>query len=101
MNKRVTGPTELLPLRWRPRPPGSQSAGTLFQFVREFLCRNGGGASRAELLNALRNDPRMKRRLEQSQGFTALLGNMRVSGWIELGGEMIKATPKTVRRTLI
>ena len=101
MNKQGTKVPELLPLKWRARPPGSQSAGTLFQFVREYLCRHGGAANRAELLNAMQTDPRIRSRLERSQGFDRVLANMRYSGWVELGDDTAKATAKTRRRTLV
>ena len=101
MSRRGTEAPELLPLKWRPRPPGSQSAGTLFQYIREYLCRHGGSAGKSELLHAVEADPRMRRRLEKSQGFDRVLANMRYSGWVEVTGELVKATPKTVRRTLV
>lgn len=101
MNRHGTRALETLPLKWRPRPPGSQSAGTLFQFIRDYLCRHDGVISRAELLEAMQAEPRVGSRLEQSQGFARVLANMRYSGWVELSGDKVTATAKTRRRTLV
>jgi len=101
MSKQGTKAPELLPLKWRARPPGPQSAGTLFQFVREYLCRHGGSAGKSELLQAVQAEPRMKSRLEESQGFDRVLANMRYSGWVQLSTDTVTATAKTRRRTLM
>lgn len=101
MSKPGTGASESLPLKWRPRPPGPQSAGTVFQFVREYLCRHGGSPSRTALLKAIQAEPRLGSRLEQSRGFERVLANMRYSGWVELSGETVTATAKTRRRALV
>lgn len=89
-----------LPLQWRPRPPSPASAGTLYQFVREYLVRNGGHAGRKDLRSAMDADPALADRLAQSQGFGRLLVNMRHSGWITVKGDEVVATAKTLRKTL-
>lgn len=101
MSKQAAEAIKSLPLKWRPRLPGPQSAGTLFQFIREYLCRRGGSATRPELVEAIDADPRMKSRLEHSQGFDRVLANMRYSGWVAVEGDMVIATAKTRRRTLV
>lgn len=74
------------------------SAGTLYQFVREFLVERGGAAEQADLLSAMQADLRIAARLQQSEGFNRLLWNMRHSGWIELRGSQVSATQKTLRK---
>lgn len=86
------------PLRWRSGPPPVVSRGTLFQFVREFLCRNAGTASRGALHGAMLGDRRIADRLDRSQGFDRILWNMRTSGWIEIEGDRITASRKTIRK---
>ena len=73
----------------------------MFQFVREYLCRHAGVASKAELLEALQAEARIRRRLDRGQGFARVLVNMRYSGWIEIDDDAVRATPKTLRRTLV
>lgn len=80
---------------------GAAKRRNLFQFVREYLCRKGGSANRSELLEAMLEQPRIRGRLEGSQGFDRVLANMRYSGWVELNGDAVNATPKTRRRTLV
>lgn len=86
------------PLRWRTAPTPLQSRGTLFQFVRDYLCSHSGSCSRAELRRALEADTKMAARLANSQGFTPLLTNMRHSGDIFLEGETVRASARTLRR---
>ena len=88
INERAT------PLKWRRQPP-PHSAGTLYQFVREYICRNGGECGRSELLSAMTTDRQIAAKLAHSQGFARILWNMHFSGWIDAPGERIKATKKT------
>ena len=87
-----------VPLKWRGQPP-AHSAGTLYQFVRDYLSRQGGECNRLALTAAIEADPKLSARLANSQGLKKLLWNMHYSGWIEAPGDRIKATPKTRRRT--
>ena len=70
----------------------------MYDFVRRFLLERGGSCTRAELVAALDANPAMQERLARSQGFTALLHNMRHSGVITFEGENIRPTQRTQRR---
>ena len=52
--------------------------------------------TRSDLLNAMMADLSISTRLARSQGFVRILWNMRNSGWIELDGERITPTRKTL-----
>ena len=69
---------------------------TLYQFVREQLAARGGTCTRAELLAAIRVNPDGLAKLERSRGFSALLSNMKHSGFIEIDGEVIRRTGRRV-----
>ena len=71
------------------------------QFVREYLVRHGGVATREELLQAIRRDTKLAARLERGQGLNRLLQNMRYSGFLTLHGETVRASARTLRRTLL
>ena len=86
-----------VPLRWRSHPERGRESKTIYQFVREYLARDGMG-NRSDLLNAMMADPSISTRLARSQGFVRILWNMRNSGWIELDGERITPTRKTLRK---
>lgn len=90
-----------VPLRWRPRGPDGRSAGSLSQFVRKYLVRNGGSCTREELRHAIRSEPHFAARLDRGQGLNQLLRNMHYSGFVTLAGESIVATARTVKLTLI
>jgi hypothetical protein len=49
-------------------------------------------------LEALGNNGSTKMRLDESQGFAALLKNMKCSGDIILKGEIVKASPRGLRK---
>ena len=87
----------LTPIRWRSGAPPGRS-GSLYQFVREYLWRAGGSCTRAELLTAILENEAVRTRLGTSQGFTALLSNMRHSGELMYDGEIIRATARALRR---
>lgn len=72
------------------------SAGSLYQFVSDMLAASGGACIRDQLLAAIRENPVLLERLEQSRGFGALLSNMKHSGFIELHGETVRRTPRRV-----
>lgn len=89
-----------LPNRWRPRAPDGRSAGSISQFIREYLVRHGGACTRDELLQAIRSKPDLVVRLDHGQGLDRLLQNMRHSGFVTISGENVSATSRTLRRTL-
>ena len=84
--------------KWRVGPPTRGVPGSLYDFVRRFLAMHGGSCSREALLQALQADAVMKERLANSRGFGALLNNMRHSGDLMLSGDMVLASPRTLRR---
>ncbi len=87
----------MTPIRWRSgAPPGR--AQSLYQFVRQYLWQAGGSCSRAELLAAMSRDEAVRTRLTNSQGFLALLTNMRHSRELILDGQMVRATDRALRR---
>ena len=86
-----------VPLRWRTGPPAGRGE-SLYQFVREYLWRENGSCHRDELLAEMKRHRRVRERLESSRGFASLLSNMRHSGQIELDGDLVRATPRTLRR---
>ena len=89
-----------VPLRWR-RGPDGRSAGSISQFIREYLVRHGGACTRDELLQAVRREPELAERLDRGQGFERLLQNMRYSGFVTISGTSVRASPRTVKRTLV
>ena len=97
----VTDEFAKVPLRWRPRGPDGRSAGSLSQYVREYLVRNGGSCTREQLLEAIRSEPNRAARLERGQGLSQLLQNLKYGGFVTLVGDSVIATPRTMSRTLI
>ena len=89
-----------LPLKWRPRVPDGRSAGSIFQFIREYLVQHGGTCTRNQLLQAVRSQAELAARLDHGQGFERLLQNMRHSGFITISGDTVTASARTLRRTL-
>ena len=79
-------------------PPTAGVSGSMYDFVRHYLAMRGGACTRADLLEALEADPAMRQRLARSQGFRALLHNMRHSGDLTLNGEAISATSRSLLR---
>jgi hypothetical protein len=79
-------------------PPTAGVPGTLYDFVRRFLCDHGGSATRAEVRAAIMSDSRYAEKLERSRGFHSLISNMHHSGDIELDGPTVRATGRTYRR---
>lgn len=90
-----------IPIRWRAGVPDGRSAGSLSQFIREYLCRHGGCCTRDELLRAIGAEPHLLARLERGQGLSRLLMNMHYSGFVTIDGQAVTATAKTLRRTCI
>ena len=86
------------PTGGRVGPPTAGVSGSMYDFVRGFLLERGGSGTRAELVAALDANPAMQERLARSQGFTALLHNMRHSGDLSMDGESIEITPRALRR---
>ena len=71
---------------------------TLYEFVRSTLAARGGIISRGELLAVIQADPQAAERLERSQGYSRVLGNMKYSGFIELEGDLVRRTSRKVGR---
>ena len=92
------GSIEPFERKWRVGPPTSGVADSLYDFVRRYLCAHEGACSRDELLTALMAEPKMKERLSRSQGFTALVHNMRHSGDIVLEGDVLRPSLRTFQR---
>lgn len=79
-------------------PPTAGVSDSLYDFVRRYLCDRGGSATRPEVRAAIMSDPRFAEKLERSRGFHSLISNMHHSGDIELDGQTIRATSRTLRR---
>ena len=79
-------------------PPTSGVPGTLYDFVRRYLCDNGGRSTRPAIEAALLAEPQMREKLFKSRGFHALISNMHHSGDVELDGAIVRATSRTYRR---
>ncbi len=92
------GLIEPIERKWRVGPPTSGVAGSLYDFVRRYLCAHEGACSRDKLLTALMAEPKMWERLSRSQGFKALLQNMRHSGDVDLEGDVVLPSVRTFRR---
>ena len=90
-----------IPIKWRAGVPDDRSAGSLSQFIREYLCRHRGRCTRDELLRAIRAEPDLLARLERGQGLPRLLMNMRYSGFVTIEGEAVTATARTLKRMLV
>lgn len=78
--------------------PTAGVPGSLYDCVRRYLCAHDGSCSRDELLAALNADPPTQERLSRSQGFKALLNNMRHSGDVRFEGNKVSATSRSSRR---
>ena len=89
-----------IPIKWRAGVPDGRSAGSVSQFIREFLCRHGGSCTRDELLRAIRAEPKLLAKLERGQGFARLVQNMRHSGFVTIEDDIVRATSRTLRRTV-
>ena len=87
------------PLKWRQRPPDGRSAGSTSQFIREYLVRHRGAATRGEILQAILSKPALADRLGRSQGLNRLIQNLRHGGFVTVAGEVVTATARTLRRT--
>lgn len=84
-----------------PRPdrrPPQRRFTSLYQFVRDQLAASGGACTRSELLKAIHRDRQASARLDQTQGFSALLSNMKHSGFLTLDDDLVRATPRRVGR---
>jgi len=80
------------------RPAAAAPFVTLYQFVRELLEAHGGRCARDALLRLIEDNPAALAKLRQSQGFEALLSNMKHSGFIDLEGDMVHRTARLVGR---
>ena len=94
-------PGDALGRKWRVGPPTSGTRGSMYDFVRRYLVGRGGSCTRDELLAALQADPAAGERLAKSQGFAALLNNMRHSGDVTLHADVVHTTPRTELRLRI
>ena len=82
--------------RWQPYHPDGRSKGALPQFIRQFICAQGGSCKREEVLTAINSHPILSKRLEQYRGgMCRALYNMKVGGFVQLHGDRVIATPKT------
>ena len=80
-------------------PPTAGVSGSMYDFVRHYLVEHGGTCTRQELLAALQADDAMKERLaNSSNGFTALIHNMRHSGDVLIDGNLVRASGRTFQR---
>lgn len=87
-----------MPNRWRSDRADGRSAGSLYEFIRRELAAHDGVRTRSELLEAIRRDPGASERLERTQGFVAVVGNMKSSGFVELDKDVVRATGRRVGR---
>ncbi len=86
------------PTTWGTPALSPRSAGSLYEFIRAYLREHGGSSTRSELLAAVKADSAAAAKLQRSRGFTALLSNMKHSGFIEVHGELITATGRRLGR---
>ena len=84
--------------KWRVGPPTAGVPGSMYDFVRRYVCSHGGSCTREELRVAMLAEPTLKQRIESSRGFTALLRNMRHSGDVLLEDNLVTASGRTLRR---
>ena len=87
-----------VPNRWRLDRVDGRSAGSLFEFIRRQLAGHEGVRTRAQLLDAIRRDPQASERLGRTRGFSAVLGNMKSSGFVVLENDLVRATARHVGR---
>lgn len=71
-------------------PP--RSAGVLYELVRAHLREHGGKSTRSTILATIQDDSQALAKLKASQGLTALLTNMKHSGFIMLDGDRVILT---------
>ena len=99
MMKRAAEPVPpSVPNRWRSDRVDGRSVGSLFEFIRQQLSAHGGVRTRPQLLDAIRRDPQACERLGRTQGFAAVLSNMKSSGFVELEDDLVRATGRRVGR---
>ena len=91
-------PAPAVPNRWRSDRVDGRSAGSLFELIRRQLAAHQGVRTRPQLLEAIRSDPQASERLGRTQGFGAVLSNMKSSGFVELENEIVRATGRRVGR---
>lgn len=87
-----------VPNRWRPDRVDGRSVGSLFEFIRRELAAHEGVRTRSQLLDAIQRNPQASERLARTQGFAAVLGNMKCSGFIEFENDVVRATGRRVGR---
>jgi len=85
-------------MRWPAHALPPRSAGSLYEFVRSYLRDHAGACTRSQLRAAMDGDRDASARLRESRGFSALLSNMKHSGFIEVNGELITATSRRLGR---
>lgn len=99
MMKRAAEPAPpSVPNRWRSDRVDGRSVGSLFEFIRQQLAVHDGVRTRAQLLDAIGRHPQAAERLGRTRGFSAVLGNMKSSGFVELENEIVRATGRRVGR---
>lgn len=91
-------PPATVPNRWRSDRVDGRSVGSLHEFIRRELAAHDGVRTRAQLLDAIWRNPHAAERLERTQGFAAVLGNMKSSGFVELDHELVRATSRRLGR---
>lgn len=82
----------LLPNRLQLDRVDGRTSGSLHEFIRRILAAHGGVCGRAELLAAISADPRASERLKRTKGFTAVLGNLKSSGFVHFDGDLVRRT---------
>ena len=92
------GTIKRLPTGGRVGPPTCGVRGSMSDFVRRHLAEHGGSCTRQELLAAMQGVQCVREKLEASRGFKALLRNMYYGGDLLIDGDLIRATPRALRR---
>lgn len=82
------------PRDWRLDGTDPRTAGSLYEFVRRTLSEHRGVCTRTQLLEAILADPNASDRLKRTRGFSALLNNMKHSGFIQLEAELVRRTKR-------
>lgn len=87
-----------LPIRLQRDRVDGRTSGSLYEFVRRTIAAHGGACTRTELLNAILADPAASARLERTKGFTAVLDNMKYSGFVVFDGDVVRRTARRYGR---
>lgn len=70
----------------------------MYEFVCNHLRQHGGQSTRSRVLAAFQDDDAAQQRLNESQGLSAVLTNMKQSGFVTLEGEAVQLPSRALGR---